>query len=319
MAREPGVARALRVAKKTVVADGVVEIVLVDAEGGGLPSWEPGAHVVLHLAEGLRRHYSLCGADRFDGTWTIAVHRAPASRGGSAFVHDTLRPDAELDVVGPLNDFPLEEAERVDLVAGGIGVTPIIAMVRSLRDDGADFRFVYCGRTRALMAYLAEVESWNDDRVLVHVDDEQGGRLDLAAWMAVDPEAVLYCCGPEPMIAFVENAIDDPSRLRVERFVAPEFDTAADTAFDVVDADSGRRVRIDADRGILETLEGEGYDLPNSCREGVCGTCETAVVGGVPDHRDSVLTEAERAANDVMMICCSRSRGEELVLRFSRW
>jgi ferredoxin-NADP reductase len=310
----------VRVAGKRAVAEDVVEVVLTEAAGRELPAWEPGAHVVLDLPNGLRRQYSLCGPDQLSGSWTIAVHRSPTSRGGSAFVHDELAVGDVLAVTGPTNNFPFEPAERILFIAGGIGVTPILPMVRQARLDRAvDLRFLYCGRSRPLMAYCEEIGSWHDDRMLVRPDDEYAGRPDLAEWLALDAGATVYCCGPESMIEAVESLAGDRSLVRVERFRATDADTSKDTGFDVIVSGSGQRFRVAAGHSILETLERAGYDLPFSCREGICGTCETVVVKGIPDHRDSVLTDTERAENTVMMVCCSRAQGDELVLELAEW
>jgi tetrachlorobenzoquinone reductase len=307
--------RTLRVDRMARLADDVIEVLLADPAGGPLPPWEPGAHVVLRLADGLSRQYSLCGDPADRGTWTVAVHRAPGSRGGSRHVHDQLRVGSLLAVEGPVNNFPLEAADRYLLVAGGIGITPILAMARHLRQAGADFRLVYCGRTAAVMAYAGEVSGWDDGRVTLHADDEQGGPLDLGALLAGHPGSLVYCCGPDGMLGAVERLAPDPARVRIERFrAAPVADTAADDAFDVVLARSGGRVRVEPGESILDVLERAGHDVPSSCREGICGTCETKLLRGEPDHRDSVLTPLERAENGSMMICVSRAAGPELEL-----
>ena len=190
--------RTLRVERLTRLADDVIEVMLVDPTGSPLPAWQPGAHVVLRLADGLHRQYSLCGDTGTHGSWTVAVHRSPASRGGSSHVHDRLRVDQTLLVDGPYNNFPLVEADRYLLLAGGIGITPILTMARRLRAlNVADFELVYCGRSRSVMAYRNEIAGWADGRVTLHADDESGGPLDLAALLAQRPEAVVYCCGPE--------------------------------------------------------------------------------------------------------------------------
>jgi ferredoxin-NADP reductase len=296
------------------LADGVVEVVLADPAGAPLPDWQPGAHVVLRLADGLSRQYSLCGDPAERGSWTIAVHRSPNSRGGSRYVHDRLRVGSMLPVEGPDNSFPLVRAERYLMVAGGIGITPILAMTRSLRESGADFELVYCGRRASLMAYRDEIAAWRDDHVTLHSDEEDGGPLDLRALLATRLGAVVYCCGPEGMIAAVEEAAPDPALVRVERFRAAAAVQGTGRAFGVVAAGSGERIRVEPGESILDALLRAGRDVPFSCREGICGTCETKVVRGEPDHRDSVLTPEERAENGSMMICVSRSRSPELVL-----
>ena len=306
--------RTLRVQRMAWLADGVVEVVLADPSGAPLPDWQPGAHVVLRLADELSRQYSLCGDPAERGSWTIAVHRVPASRGGSSHVHDRLRVGSLLPVEGPVNNFPLVKADRYLMLAGGIGITPILAMTRSLRESGADFELVYCGRRASLMAYRDEIAGWGDDRVTLHADDEDGGPLDLRALLEARPGALVYCCGPEGMIAAVEEAAPDPSLVRVERFRAAPAAQDPGEAFDVLIAGSGERIRVEPGESVLAALDRAGHRVPFSCREGICGTCETKVVCGEPDHRDSVLTPEERAENGSMMICVSRSRTPELVL-----
>lgn len=307
--------RELVISEKNVVAGDVVELVLSEQDGSKLESWEPGAHITVHLPGGLERQYSLCGADRDAGTWTIAIHRAPESRGGSRHIHDELTVGDMVMVSGPRNNFPLVPHEQYVFIAGGIGVTPILSMVREARaKPDVDFVLLYCGRTRSLMAYRDEIASWSDPRVILHADDENGGPPDLGALLNDHRTAAIYCCGPEALINAVENKSPDPSLVRTERFTATAVDTSNDTEFDVVISGSGERVRVRKDESILDALSHSGFEVPSSCREGICGTCETAVVAGVPDHRDSILSEQERASGEVMMPCVSRSRTPEIEL-----
>jgi ferredoxin-NADP reductase len=307
--------RQVSVTAKMQVADDVVELLLAAADDAGLESWEPGAHITLHLPDGQERQYSLCGVDRESGTWTIAVHRAPDSRGGSRLIHDDLSVGDTITVSGPRNNFPLEAHERYVLVAGGIGVTPILAMARELREQpGADFTFLYCGRTRSVMAYAEEIAAWRDARVILHADDERGGPPDLSAFLTGHAGAAIYCCGPEALMNAVTNKAPGPSTIRMERFSATETDTSNDTEFDVLVSGSGQRVRVAKQESILAALARAGLDVPFSCREGICGTCETAVVSGVPDHRDSVLSGEERAEGALIMPCVSRSHTAEIEL-----
>ncbi|MCO5972233.1 PDR/VanB family oxidoreductase [Actinoallomurus soli] len=306
--------RELRLTQVTWLAEGVVRLEFTDPGGAELPAWEPGAHLSLRLPNGLTREYSLCGDPGDRRRYAVAVQREKGSRGGSACVHERLRVGDLVEVAGPQNDFPLEDAPAYVLVAGGIGITPIKAMAETLAARGARWRLFHCGAARARMAFTDELSALGD--VVVHADDEAGGPPDLAAVLAGLPaDALVYCCGPEPLIQAVEAAMADPTRLRVERFRAPEPPkTGGDTAFTVTCGRSGRSLTVEPGVSVLATLRAAGMDLPSSCEEGICGTCETRVLTGEPDHRDFLLTDAERAAGGSMMLCVSRSRGPELVL-----
>lgn len=312
--------RTLRVERLTRLADDVVEVRLADPAGGELPSWEPGAHIVLDLPVGLTRQYSLCGPPADRTGWTIAVHRAPDSRGGSACVHDSLRIGALVPVGGPHPDFALAAGTENLLVAGGIGITPILSIARALAATDADWSLLYCGRNRSALAYLDELAALDPDgsRVRMHLDDEAGGPADLTAALAARPAATVHCCGPTSMIDAVLAAVADADRVHVERFRAPEtapLDTgAAGTGFDVHCAASDVRLRVEPGATVLSALSGAGIAVPSSCEEGICGTCEVKVLAGEPEHRDHVLTDAERADGGSMFVCVSRSRGPELVL-----
>ncbi|WP_338890460.1 PDR/VanB family oxidoreductase [Rhodococcus sovatensis] len=306
----------LRVQQKNYEADGVTSITLVDPTGAPLPTWEPGAHVALHLPGGLVREYSLC-SDPSDRTkWTVAVLRAEKSRGGSILVHDALSVGAEIEVAGPRNAFALDEdaIEHV-LVAGGVGITPIVAMMRRLDHTGRNWKMLYAGRSRASMAFVDEIS--RAANAVVHADDEQGGLPDLAALLGdLTAGSVVYCCGPAPLLDAVAAAMPPEVVLRTERFSAPEViaPEGGDTAFDLVLERSGRRVPVAPDQSVLDALLDAGLDVPSSCTEGICGTCEIGVVKGDVDHRDFLLGESEHAANKTMFPCVSRCRSAELVL-----
>ena len=305
----------LRVADKTPVAEGVVAVVLEHPDGLRLPDWTPGAHIDVVLGSH-HRQYSLCG-DRFDPfTYRIAVLREHAGRGGSAYVHDTLAVGDLLAIGGPRNAFPLVPSPRYLFVAGGIGITPLLPMVRTADVLGADWRLLYGGRTRASLAFLDELAPYGD-RVVVRPQDEHG-LLDLAGWVAqADQDTKVYCCGPAPLLAAIEAQCADrpPGFLRTERFVekAPAA-PARCTPFDVELARSGRVVTVTPDVSVLDVLRDAGTPVLSSCHRGLCGTCEVGVLDGVPDHRDSLLTDDERAAGDSMFVCVSRSRTDRLVL-----
>lgn len=302
---------ALRVRGTRPVAAGVRELVLDRPDGVALPTWEPGAHIDLVLAPGLVRQYSLCGDPADRTSWRIAVLREPSGRGGSARVHDDVRPGDTVAVRGPRNNFRLRPAPGYLFVAGGIGITPLLPMVAAAAAARADWRLLYGGRRRASMAYVDELapHGW---RVEIHPEDAHG-LLDLdAAIAATPPESLVYCCGPEPLLRAIEQRCAAP-RLHVERF-APRPTDGASAPFEVLLRRSGRRVRVDPGTSLLSALERAGVAVMPSCREGTCGSCETTVLAGRPDHRDSVLDETERHEGTTMLICVSRSLTETLEL-----
>ncbi|NIJ11903.1 ferredoxin-NADP reductase [Saccharomonospora amisosensis] len=305
----------LVVAAKKPVADGVVLLDLRPRGCLSLPQWQPGAHIDLVLGNGLVRQYSLCGDPADRSRYLLAVLREPRGRGGSRHVHDRLAAGDMVEVGGPRNHFPLVAAERYLFLAGGIGITPLLPMVAAADARGAAWRLVYGGRTRAAMAFHADLANRFPGRVVVCPQDETG-LLDLEAELSTPrPGTVVYCCGPEPMLAAVERACAGwpPGALHVERF-APKPHGGTAEAFEVELAGSGRVLSVPADRTVLQVLEAAGVLVLSSCEEGTCGTCETGVLEGVPDHRDSVLTDAERAEGRSLMVCVSRSRTPRLVL-----
>ncbi|MGX1116337.1 ferredoxin-NADP reductase [Streptomyces ambofaciens] len=246
--------------------------------------------------------------------WRIAVLRETDGRGGSAHVHGEVRTGDRVRVRGPRNTFRLERAPRYRFVAGGIGITPILPMLAAAERAGAEWSLLYGGRTRAGMAFTEELARYGD-RVTI-VPEDESGLLDLASLLDdVPPDTLVYCCGPGPLLDAVEERCPAGS-LRVERFRPKEADarTTAGPEFEVVLARSGRTVAVPPGVSVLEAVRGAGVEVLYSCTEGTCGTCETEVVEGEPDHRDSVLTEEERAAGETMLICVSRCRGRRLVL-----
>ncbi|EOD70082.1 PDR/VanB family oxidoreductase [Amycolatopsis vancoresmycina] len=296
----------LLVDRKEEIADGVARLTLRAPGGGSLPPWEPGAHIDLVLP-GFVRQYSLCGDPADTSAYQVAVLHEPGGRGGSAYVHDKLSAGDRVEVSAPRNHFPLVDAGRYLFIAGGIGITPILPM---LARAGGDWQLVYGGRTRSSMAFADELAR-HGDRVVFRPQDEHG-LLDLPALLAsAGPGTAVYCCGPQPLLAAVEAL--KPDDLHVERFTAVA-DEGPRTAFEVELAGSGRVLPVPADRSILEVVEEAGVTVLSSCREGTCGTCETGVLGGEPDHRDSVLTADERLENEVMMLCVSRACSPRLVL-----
>ena len=310
----------LVVRRRVTPAEGVVVLDLAHPENGDLPRWEPGAHIDLILEDGLTRQYSLCGDPQDSSVWRIGVLLDPNSRGGSRYVHANLNEGARVRVRGPRNHFPLVDAPHYRFIAGGIGITPILAMLEGVQRAGGDWTLLYGGRTRASMAFAEELAERYPERVTVWPQDERG-LLDLES-LFKDPEdnTLVYCCGPEALLSAVEQySTHWPAGiLHIERFAAkaPTAEEAAEALeqFEVVCQRSGRAFEITSDQSILEVLEEEGIPILGSCYEGVCGTCEARVLEGTADHRDSVLTDAERAAGEVMLICVSRSRTERLVL-----
>jgi ferredoxin-NADP reductase len=306
----------LVVVDRTDVAQDVVSVTLAAPDDRELPAWTPGAHVDLLLAPDLVRQYSLCGAPADRTRWRIGVLRDERGRGGSRHVHDTLRQGSRVQVRGPRNHFPLAASPSYVFVAGGIGITPLLPMVAQAQAVGADWRLHYGGRRRASMAFVDELAAY-DGRVELWPEDERG-MLDLDGILGQPlPGTLVYTCGPEGLLQAVESrcAAWPSGSLHVERFAAkPVDDAAAATSFEVVCQRSGITVTVPEDTSVLDAVSAAGVSVLSSCLEGVCGTCETAVVEGVPDHRDSLLTDDEKAAGDYMMICVSRCTGPRLVL-----
>ncbi|CAM5647508.1 PDR/VanB family oxidoreductase [Streptomyces atroolivaceus] len=302
----------LTVRRMTWEAEGVLSVELTHPDGKPLPSWTPGAHLDVH-AGGQVRQYSLCGDPHTPDVYRIGVLNEPASRGGSRFVHTQLRPGQQITVSEPRNHFALEDVGSYVFVAGGIGITPLLSMAREAARRGAEWRMVYGGRSRASMAFTGELEALGGDVTLVPQDEH--GHIDLDSVLSELPEgALVYSCGPEPLLAAVEQRCPG-DRLRLERFAAPAVErTGDDEAFEVECRTSGTTFTVGAGTSVLEAAEGAGLTVDNSCRDGICGSCETRVLEGTPDHRDFLLSEAERAAGTTMMICVSRCASGRLVL-----
>ncbi|MEU8620518.1 PDR/VanB family oxidoreductase [Streptomyces sp. NPDC048623] len=302
----------LIVHRMTWEAEGVLSVELAHPAGKPLPAWQPGSHIDVYLG-GRIRQYSLCGDPRDPTVYRIGVLNELASRGGSRFVHTQLRPGQCVPVSEPRNRFALEDAGSYVFVAGGIGITPLLAMAREAARRGADWRMVYGGRTRASMAFVSELAPLDGEVTLVPQDEQ--GHIDLDAALAPLPDgALVYACGPEPLLAAVAERCPE-GRLRLERFAAPVVEhTGADEEFEVECRTSGLTLRVGADTSILDAVESAGIGVNSSCRDGICGSCETRVLDGTPDHRDFLLSETERTAGTSMMICVSRCASGRLVL-----
>ncbi|MEU7579192.1 PDR/VanB family oxidoreductase [Streptomyces sp. NPDC041068] len=308
--------RALRlvVARHESVAEGVVQLRL---EGDRLPAWEPGAHLDLVLPSGLVRQYSLCGDPEDTSSYTVATRLIAAEqggRGGSREVHEQLRAGVEVEVRGPRNRFPLADAPSYVFVAGGIGITPILPMLRAVEASGADWRLLYGGRSRASMPFLEEVVKLGGPegtRVTVVAEDEDG-LPDPAAFLDGTPRGTaVHVCGPEALMEAVGAVLPEGCSLHLERF-APRAAGDDNAAFEVELRRSKRTVEVPADTTVLAAVRAELPNTAYSCEQGFCGTCQQRVLEGEIDHRDELLTDDERG--DSMLICVSRARGERIVL-----
>ena len=309
----------LRVCAVRAEARDVLLIELRDPAGAPLPPFTAGAHVELQLGERLSRSYSLCNDPCERDRYCLGIGLARDSRGGSRLIHETLRVGQLLKVGLPRNLFPLSASagERL-FIAGGIGITPIMAMIRSSLAEGRPWMLHYCARNRVRTAFYEELAAFGPERVRFHFDDEQQGRLfDAAAALARAPvDAAVYTCGPEPLMKAVAAAgAGRPAEsLHFEWFTAAAVDPAADQGFRVRLARTGIEFDVPAARSLLDVLEEHGCGVPYSCREGTCGTCRTEVLAGECEHRDTVLSAAERAANRSIMVCVSRARSPLIAL-----
>jgi tetrachlorobenzoquinone reductase len=288
---------------------------------GGFPAFTPGSHIDLHLPNGMERSYSLCNSADESHRYVVGVLKDRASRGGSRCVHEQLRVGMQLEISAPRNNFPLQEAaSHTVLVAGGIGITPLLCMARRLRDLGRSYELLYFARSRKSAAFFDELKVLQVP-MHTHFDDEKGGPPDLKALLAARPPATdlhLYACGPTPMLDAFEkfSAELGHENAHIERFAAVEHKPAdnARKSFVVELAKSKKIFTITPEKSILDTLLDAGINVDHSCCEGVCGSCETRVLEGEPDHRDSILSPKERASNKAMMLCVSGCTSERLVL-----
>ncbi|MFE4594298.1 PDR/VanB family oxidoreductase [Streptomyces laurentii] len=324
--RQATVTRRVRVAARTEPAEGVVQLRL---EGTGLPAWQPGAHIDLVLPSGTVRQYSLCGDPADRAAYTIAtrlIEEPAGGRGGSREVHERLSVGTEIEIRGTRNRFPLAPAPAYVFVAGGIGITPVLPMVRAAEAAGAEWRLLYCGRSRATMPYAEEAEKLGQlaqsgqpgqpghsgrsgGRTTVVAEDTDG-RPDLSFLGDLPAGTDVYCCGPEGLMDAVGAALPADRTPRLERFSAARPEDG--TAFEVELRRSGRTVEVAADQSVLSAVREAVPGLLYSCRQGFCGTCQQRVLEGEVDHRDELLTDEERAGS--MLICVSRCTSERLVL-----
>ena len=302
--------RPVVVRARTEVADGVVALDLAPTNGRPLPPWTPGSHVDLLLGDGLERQYSLCGDPADRTTYRVAVLREPDGRGGSVAAHalavgDTLR------LRGPRNHFAFSPDGPTVFVAGGIGITPMLSMIAAAVAAGADWSLHYAGRSRTTMAFVDELVAAHPRRVHVYAADE-GRRLDVAA-VTTGPAGQVLCCGPRRLLEAVESSVGAGWAVHTERFEAREFGPPLwSEPFDVELALSGTTLTVPPGRSILEVVEDSGAMVVSSCRVGTCGSCETPVLEGTVEHRDSVIGPG--GSGTTMMICVSRAACDRLVL-----
>ncbi|GAA4475014.1 PDR/VanB family oxidoreductase [Rhodococcus olei] len=311
--------RRVRVTRLLDIAAGVREVQLEPADGAPFPPWEPGSHVDID-AGGMCRQYSLVSSHEDRSQLRIAVRLAENSRGGSRWVHENLAVGDELVLEAVRNNFAFRDAPGYVFLAGGIGVTPLISMMRTADEQRRDWKLFYGGRTQDSLPYVSELTSWRGGHVTT-VTEEADGFLNLAAIVEQTPaDHLIYACGPPAMLVDLRKVCadtDTDDRLHVESFspLLEEVSSADDEPFEVICARrNGLTIRVDPDVTILEALEQAGLRPEYGCREGTCGTCEVAVLDGAPDHRDSVLTDTERAAGDCLMICVSRSTTPQLLI-----
>ncbi|MDB5444832.1 MAG: oxidoreductase [Phenylobacterium sp.] len=310
--------RSLRVDRIREDGEEIRVLELAAPDGGELPPFRAGAHIDLALGGGLIRQYSLINGQQDRHRYVIAVARAPASRGGSAWLHENVKEGDLLPVSAPRSHFGLDETARHSvLIAGGIGITPLWSMAQQLSALGRSWVLHYGARERRAAALIEDIEALAGDRAHTYFSCADGGRrLDVGdlVWDA-PPGSHFYCCGPSGMIESFRQACAGLAAqfVHFERFTAAA-PAAADGGFTVVLARSKREIEVQPGETILEALKSAGLNAAYSCREGVCGSCETTVVSGVPDHRDAVLSDAERGSNQTMMICCSGSLSDRLVL-----
>ena len=309
---------ALRVTRADRIADGIHLFELRDAAGRELPPFTAGAHIAIRAPNGLLRKYSLCNDPAERDRYQVAIKREANGRGGSANLIDAVKTGDELLIAPPVNDFALPpRAQDFLFIAGGIGITPMIAMIREVQRQGKRFRLYYCTRSPETTAFLGELSA-PEFAGLVTIHHDQG---DVARALDLKPILTerknrehLYCCGPRPLMEAVRKMTDhwSPTAVHFEAFSEAETHKPDDEPFRVRLARSGKVVEVPVTKTILEVLRDNGLDVPSSCETGTCGTCRTKMLAGEADHRDLVLAEHERA--DTVMICVSRARSDEITL-----
>lgn len=312
----PDLGNDLVMTQRVPVSASVVELTLQRRDGGRLPDWAPGAHIDLVLPSGRVRQYSLCG-DRWQAhQYRVAVQRDPRGSGGSQEIHDQLTVGDRVRFGGPRNNFRLAPATEYRFIAGGIGITPLLPMIHQAEHLNVPWRLLYLGRDLQRMAYR-QVASRYPSQVTVHTSGH-GHRTSVKQWLGTpDPHTLVYACGPERLLDALpdECAVVPPSQLRLERFSSPLAEVPVSReSFDIVLSRSGRRITATGSTSVVSVLSDAGVEVITSCSRGVCGTCEVGVIEGQVDHRDALLDDDERARNDCMFPCVSRSLSDALVL-----
>ena len=305
------------VQSKTSITPSIAKFELVSADQQTLPAWTPGAHIELHLANGLLRQYSLCG-EATASHYEIAVLKEESGRGGSAYLHDSVQVGDELTISEPKNHFPLDSADTKRLFfAAGIGVTPILAMAETTAPES--FEFVMCAKSAENTPYLQRIEALSHQHL--HFSAQEKNRIDIAAYLkAKETTSAIYVCGPQ---AFIDDVLASakqlgwPESLLHREYFSLSSDPAEVTesgTFEVEIKSTGDVLKVSEDKSMLEVLEDNGVFLPVACEQGVCGTCVTTVLSGTPDHRDVYLTDDEKASGKLITPCCSRANSARLVL-----
>jgi vanillate O-demethylase ferredoxin subunit len=310
----------VRVARRIVEADDICSFELVPADGEALPAFSAGAHIDVHIAPSMIRQYSLSNDPSEINRYRIAVLREETSRGGSAAMHDRVQLGDVLRISHPRNLFPLADAPRSLLIAGGIGVTPILSMARTLHSQGRPFEMHYCARSASRMAFVDEIAASEfASSVVLHTSDVPEQKFDAQRVLSEHMDGThLYVCGPagfmDHVLATAKRLGWPDAQLHREHFAGMANASATDGSFEVRVASTGLSFHVPAGKTVIEILAAHGVEVETSCEAGVCGTCLTRVLEGIPDHRDAFLTDAEHAANDQFTPCCSRARSPLLVL-----
>ena len=312
-------ALSVRIEKIEQLTAEVRSYLLTPLEGDSLPAFSAGAHIDLLLSDDLVRQYSLCGDPQNRTSYQIAVLKDSQSRGGSDYIHDKLNQGDTLEINAPRNHFELDESgDNYLLIAGGIGITPIMLMAARLKSLGKSFELHYLCRSHSQAPFADQLQAQFGEQLKCHFTQAQAGkRLDIAALFASQPEGTqVYTCGSEGLLQGILSAGEQQPQVKVhfERFSAAPIDSSDDKAFEIEISSSGERLSVGADQSILEVLQGAGHNIETMCKEGLCGSCEVEMLGGIADHRDSVLSDDEKAEQSVLMVCCSRAKSDLLVL-----